>query len=166
MHGQTKRFASRKNPSLIHLVSGVRSGRATGVAASAHPQQRLHPPGPHTAPATGGRLRSGSCAVPALPAALARSDFPAALSVMFFIRNSSSGDVDSGLPVADNHFVTRRVRSRAERFGFFCFPRIVTRRSTPSSPSFLPLPFPIASGIIRVCSDLAGLFRNKDTPLC
>ena len=29
-----------------------------------------------------------------------------------------------------------------------------------------PLPFPLSSGIISVCLDLAGHFRNKDTHLC
>ena len=28
------------------------------------------------------------------------------------------------------------------------------------------LPFPLTSGIIRVCFDLTGLFRNKDILLC
>jgi hypothetical protein len=28
------------------------------------------------------------------------------------------------------------------------------------------LPFPLTSGIISVCLDLAGLFRNKDIHLC
>ena len=29
-----------------------------------------------------------------------------------------------------------------------------------------PLPFPLTFGIIKVCFDLAGLFRNKDVHLC
>jgi hypothetical protein len=33
-------------------------------------------------------------------------------------------------------------------------------------PSLPPLPFPLTSGIISVCLDLAGLFRNKDIHLC
>jgi len=32
--------------------------------------------------------------------------------------------------------------------------------------SVLPLPFRLTSGIISVCLDLAGLFRNKDIHLC
>ena len=33
-------------------------------------------------------------------------------------------------------------------------------------PRLRPLPFLLTSGIIRVCLDLAGLFRNKDIHLC
>jgi hypothetical protein len=35
-------------------------------------------------------------------------------------------------------------------------------------PPFIipPLPFPLTFGIIIVCLDLAGLFRNKDIHLC
>jgi hypothetical protein len=35
-----------------------------------------------------------------------------------------------------------------------------------SAASGRRLPFPLTFGIIGVCLDLAGLFRNKDTHLC
>ena len=37
-----------------------------------------------------------------------------------------------------------------------------------SATTILPLllPFPLTSGIINVCLDLAGLFRNKDVHQC
>ena len=47
---------------------------------------------------------------------------------------------------------------RAEYGPGFCFPR-----TTILVPR---LPFPLTSGIISVCLDLAGRFRNKDIYLC
>ena len=62
----------------------------------------------------------------------------------------------SGL-AADNHFVTGQVSGPGLKG--FCI-----LRGTPTTSRYLvpPLPFPLTSGIISVCLDLAGLFRNKD----
>jgi hypothetical protein len=65
--------------------------------------------------------------------------------------------------VADNPSCNSTGCARAEYGPVFRFANRIPNRLRLSRSS---LPFHLTSGIIRVCFDLAGRFRNKDIPLC